>query len=120
MDKEEFKPDNVKIDEAKLKKEIKKERLIRIWNNLLVFLEYLIREPYYEFVELFSILRSNEISLMWASFIFFVYFYTHQSSNKVILSILVIVMILSWILSIHKSGKWKKYYEDKYKIEKFK
>ena len=106
--------DKIEIDEKKFKKELFREKATKLWNNILIFLEYLIREPYYEFKDLFSILSQNEVSLMYAAFILFLFFY-NKGVNNLILSLLIIVIFISWIYGIYKSGEWEKYYDEKYK-----
>lgn len=106
--------DKAEIDEAKLKQEMRREKLIRVWNNTLIFIEYLIREPYYEIKSLFSILKDNEVSSMWASFILLIYLYSHNILNRPLFYILFFVMMSSWIIGVYKSGEWVKYYREKY------
>ena len=101
------------IDEKKLKREILKERIRILWNNLLIFLEYMIREPYYEFKELFKIISNNEVSLMYSAFALFIYFY-YSGIRGIILYIFAFIIFTTWIYGIYKSGEWKKYYRDKY------
>lgn len=110
--------DKAEIDENKLEKELKKERIARLWNNTLIFIEYLVREPYYEIKSLLSVLKNNEISLMWASFILLIYLYINSMLSKSLFYILFLVMLTSWVFGVYKSGEWMKYYKEKYQIDR--
>lgn len=110
--------DKVQIDKKLLERELRKERMIRVWNNILIFSEYLIREPYYEIKSMLSILRNNEVSLMWASFILLIYLYNNHMLSRFLFYSLFLVMLTSWVFGVYKSGEWMKYYKEKYNIDR--
>lgn len=87
--------------------------LRKIWNNVLIFIEYIIREPYYELKELFNIFSKIDILIMYSSIIMFVYLY-YLNIRGIILYLLILLILVSWIYGIYKSGDWKKYYREKY------
>lgn len=109
----------LEIDEKKLRRESFKEKIIICWNTILIFLEYLVREPYYEFKLLFYEIFKSEVTFLYAILILILFLY-FKGVRNVLIYILIMCAVISWVYILYSSGEWKKYYREKYKIEKFK
>jgi|SRR3990167_10545641 len=107
----------IEIDEAKLHKEGRKERIRRVWNKFLIYIEYILVTPYLEFKDFYKAVSNMEVSLMYSTFIVFLYIHLNQIGGN-IKYYLATLIFLFWAYGIFKSGEFMNYYNQKYHLKK--
>ena len=108
----------IEIDEAKLHKEGRKERIRRVWNKFLIYIEYILVTPYLEFKDFYKAVSNMEVSLMYSTFIVFLYIHLNQIGGN-IKYYLATLIFLFWAYGIFKSGEFMNYYNQKYHLKKW-
>ncbi len=103
----------IEIDEAKLHKEERKERIRRVWNKFLIYIEYLIVTPYIEFKDFYKTISNMEISLMYSTFAVFLYIHFNNIGGNLKYYLATFIFIF-WAYGIFKSGDFMDYYKRKY------